>query len=101
MEWLQERTSEGRAYGLDAKPGPRIGRIKKGAACDKVLLVLLDNKTLEPREMWEVDDADVTKRLDVPGSKARERGSLGVSDFRRMARKIWPAPAAREPLRNE
>lgn len=42
---------KGRAYGEDAKPGQRLGRIKQGAACDKVLLVLLDNRTLDPREM--------------------------------------------------
>jgi hypothetical protein len=41
-----------RAYGKDAKPGQRLGRIKQGAACETVLLGLLDNATLEPREMW-------------------------------------------------
>src|SRR5262249_40709112 len=44
---------KGRAYGEDAKPSQRLGTIKKGAPCDGVLLVLLDNRTLEPREMWE------------------------------------------------
>jgi len=33
----------------------------------------------------------VVERLDRPGSKARERGALGVSEFKRLARKIWPA----------
>jgi hypothetical protein len=63
-----------------------------GAAGD-----LLDNKTLEPREMWEADYADVAKRLDVPGSRARDRGSLGVSEFKRLGRKIWPASTVQEP----
>jgi len=91
-EGQQRVQIKGRAYGLDAKPGQRIGRIKKGAGCDKVLLVLLDNRTLEPREMWEADYAVVAERLDVPGSKARECGSLGVSEFKRLGRKIWLAP---------
>ncbi|SEO80457.1 hypothetical protein SAMN02990966_02898 [Rhodospirillales bacterium URHD0017] len=92
-EGQQRVQIKGRAYGPDAKPGQRVGRIKKGAACDKVLLVLLDNKTLEPREMWEADYGHVANRLDVPGSKARERGSLGVGEFKRLGQKIWPAPA--------
>ena len=52
-EGRQRVQIKGRAYGKDAKPGQRLGRIKQGAACDTVLLVLLDNRTLEPREMWE------------------------------------------------
>jgi hypothetical protein len=60
--------------GEDAKPGQRIGTIKRGAPCDKVLLVVLDNRTLEPREMWEAPIAAVEERLAVPGSKARALG---------------------------
>ncbi|WP_189654667.1 hypothetical protein [Paracoccus mutanolyticus] len=29
--------------------------------------------------------------LSLPGSKARDRGSLGVSEFKRLAVKAWPA----------
>jgi hypothetical protein len=81
---------KGRAYGDDAKPGQRIGRIKRGAPCDAVLLVLLDNRTLEPREMWEASYADVEKCLARAGSKARERGALGVREFKRIACLVWP-----------
>lgn len=42
---------KGRACGEGVKRGQRLGTIKRSAACDKVLLVLLDNRTLEPREM--------------------------------------------------
>ena len=42
---------KGRAYGKDAKPGQRMSRIKIDAPCDIVLLVLLDNATLEPRSL--------------------------------------------------
>lgn len=85
---------KGRAYGEDAKPGQRLGTIKQGAACDTVLLVLLDNRTLEPREMWEAPYVAVAERLALPGSKARARGALGVSEFRRLAEKIWPSDPA-------
>ena len=81
---------KGRAYGEDAKPGQRLGTIKRGAPCDKVLLVLLDNRTLEPREMWEASYAAVEERLSVPGSRARARGALSVREFKRLARPIWP-----------
>jgi hypothetical protein len=42
---------KGRAFGDDAKPSQRLSRIKADAACDVVILVLLDNRTLDPREM--------------------------------------------------
>jgi len=81
---------KGRAYGEKDNPGQRMSRIKIDAACDAVLLVLLDNRTLEPREMWEAPFAAVAQRLGVPGSKARARGALGVAEFKRLARKVWP-----------
>lgn len=81
---------KGRAFGKDAKPGQRMSRIKLDACCDTVLLVLLDNATLEPREMWEASFAEVAKCLLLPGSKARERGALGVPAFKRIAHKVWP-----------
>ena len=84
---------KGRAYGDDAKPGQRISGIKIDAACDTVLLVLLDNATLDPREMWEAPFMAVAARLAVPGSRARERGALGVAEFKRLegARRVWPS----------
>ena len=81
---------KGRAYGEDAKPGQRMSRIKADAPCDTVLLVLLDNATLDPREIWEAPFASVAERLARPGSKARERGALGVAEFKRIARRVWP-----------
>ncbi len=81
---------KGRAYGADANPSQRISRIKLDAPCDTVLLVLLDNATLEPREMWEAPYAAVCACLSKPGSKARERGALGVPAFKKIARRVWP-----------
>jgi hypothetical protein len=82
---------KGRAYGEDAKPGQRISRIKMDAECDFVLLVILDNMTLDAREMWEAPFAAVKERLAL-GGKARERGALGVAEFKNLARRIWPEP---------
>lgn len=81
---------KGRAYGEDANPGQRMSRIKLDAACDTVLLVLLDNSTLEPRELWEAPYASICDLLKRPGSKARERGALGVREFKGVARRVWP-----------
>ena len=85
---------KGRAYGEDAKPGQRMSRIKLDSDCDTVLLVLLDNATLEAHEIWEAPFASVADALGQPGSKARERGALGVSKFKRIGRRIWPEPSA-------
>jgi hypothetical protein len=83
---------KGRAYGTKAKPGQRISRIKLDAPCDTVLLVLLDNATLEPREMWEAKYESVCDCLRRSGSKARERGALSVSAFKHLpnTRRVWP-----------
>jgi hypothetical protein len=81
---------KGRALGQKAKPGQRMSRIKLDADCDTVLLVLLDNATLDPIEMWEVPFAKVAEHLAVPGSKARERGSMGVAQFKRLGVRVWP-----------
>jgi hypothetical protein len=82
---------KGRAYGKNAKPGQRMSRIKLGAPCDTVLLVLLDNSTLEAREMWEAPYASVCECLSRPGSKARARGALSVSAFKSLAVRVWQA----------
>ena len=84
---------KGRAFGDNAKPGQRVGIIKRGAACDHVMLVLLDNRTLELREIWEAPMSAVEERLVVPGSKSRDRGALGVREFKKLAKQIWPKPA--------
>jgi hypothetical protein len=91
---LERIQIKGRAYGADAKLGQRMGALKRGADCDTVLLVLLDNLTLDPRELWEAPYADVIGLLDRPGSKARDRGALGVSTFKTIARRVWPEPAS-------
>jgi hypothetical protein len=82
---------KGRALDKASKRSQRIGSIKAGAACDKVIVVLLDNTTLEPVGMWEARYDDVVSHLKRPGSKARnERGSMSVSAFKKIAQPIWP-----------
>ncbi len=53
-----------------------------------------NNASLEPREIWEAPFNAVVERLIVPGSRSRDRGALGLSDFIRIARRIWPAEVA-------
>ena len=80
---------KGRAYGVPAKPGQRMGAIKNCSGCDFVLLVLMDNRTLEPREIWEAPISAVEARLAKPGSKSRARGVLGVAEFKALGQCIW------------
>jgi hypothetical protein len=62
---------KGRAHGKKTDSGQKMGRIKTDAPFDSALLVLLDNATLDPREMLEASFKAVIDRLAVPGSKAR------------------------------
>jgi hypothetical protein len=85
---------KGRAVdGLDRYRG-RCPSIKCGDQFDYVLTVLLDRRTLEVLEIWEASEAEVDARLKAPGSKARnERASMGLSQFRSIATKVWPKHA--------
>ncbi len=72
----------------------RTPSIRCDEGFETVLLVLLDRENLEPLEIFEADRLAVAARLSAPGSKARnERSSLGISQFRSIARRVWP-PAA-------
>jgi hypothetical protein len=82
---------KGRAFGKEASKSQRLSRIKLDAPCDTVLLVLLDNETLNAIEMWEAPYSAVTDLLRRPGSKARERGALGVPAFKAIAKRVWNA----------
>ncbi|WP_210191363.1 hypothetical protein [Mesorhizobium australicum] len=53
---------------------------------------MLDSSTLDPVEIWEAPFLAVIARLAEPGSISRnERGAMAVSDFKRLAMKVWPA----------
>lgn len=82
---------KGRASGPTSKTSQRLGTLKRDAACDVVLLVLLDNATLDLRQIWEASYPAVVTLLEREGSKSRERGALGVSEFKRVAVQVWPS----------
>ena len=67
----------------------RVPKIDIKSQFDYVILVLL-NEEFETFEIWEAPREAVIKRLIEPGSKARnERGSLEISQFKSIAKKIW------------
>jgi hypothetical protein len=68
---------------------PTVGSIDIGKEWDAVLLVLLDEH-FDALEIHEAARADVLKALAEPGSRARnERGALGVSKFKSIAKVRW------------
>lgn len=82
---------KGRCILPGAKPGQRIGRIDLSKDFDSVVLVLLD-EDFNATEIYEATREAVSKALLAPGSRSRnERGALGVSKFKVIGRRIWPA----------
>lgn len=82
---------------LDGKPPyqGRVSRIDLAKPFDSVALVLLDQR-YETLEIWEAPRAKVEARINAPGSRARnERGSLGISQFRSIAKRVWARPGSR------
>ncbi|MFN0046971.1 MAG: hypothetical protein ACKVOS_10940 [Sphingorhabdus sp.] len=81
---------KGRAVPWATRYVGRCPAIKCGDQFDIVLLILVDNQTMQPREIWEADEKDIVARLSVPGSRSRnERHSMGISQFKSIARLIW------------
>lgn len=73
-----------------SNPGQRLGRITFNHEWDSAMLVLLDEK-FDAIEIYEAKRSDVEKALRDPGSKARnERGQLAVSQFKSIAKLVWP-----------
>ena len=74
----------------DGKRWGRVPTIDISKEFDSVMLVLM-HRNYEVHEIWEAGRDAVIARLKAPGSKARnERGSMGVSQFKSIAEKIWP-----------
>jgi hypothetical protein len=85
---------KGRAVDANDRYRGRCPSIKCGDQFDYVITVLLDRRTLDPLEIWEASEASVQARLSAPGSKARnERNSMGLSQFKSIATKVWPVYA--------
>lgn len=75
-----------------SKRSQRVGSIGLSKDWDVVLLVLMDGN-FDTLEIHEAGREAIEKALSAPGSKARnERGSLAVSKFKSLGRKIWPKP---------
>ena len=81
---------KGRAISDKPKAGQRLGTIKRYAACDVVMLVLLSNETLEAVEIWEASMSDVLELLNETDANSRKRGSLAITTYKRKARRVWP-----------
>ena len=87
---------KGRAVDATRRYIGRVSKIKLEPKFDAVVLVLLDKSNFDTLEIWRAEYEDIKNRLIAPGSKSRnERGSLGISQFKTVAKKIWPgAPPA-------
>ena len=49
------------------------------------------NEVFETLEIWEAERSAVVEALTAPGSKARNRrGSLAVSKFKQIGKRVWP-----------
>ena len=84
---------KGRCVRSSFKQSQRVGALKSDDACDSVLLVLLDDN-FDAHEIFEATYDAVERRLDEPGSRARnDRRTLSVSQFKSIATRIWPAGA--------
>lgn len=81
---------KGRALNAGAISHHRISRIRPGAECDVVMLVILDRETLDPLGIWEAPYNKIEELLKKSNSKARARGSLSIGEFIKEANKVWP-----------
>lgn len=76
---------KGRRIPAGANSGQRVGRIDLEGEWDAVLLVLLD-ETFEATAIYEAGRPAITSAIQTPGSRARNRGQLGVGLFKALAR---------------
>lgn len=91
---LERFQIKGRAVSPNDRYRGRVPKIGLGGKFDTVLLVLLDKTTFEAIEIWKATRRKVEKRLTDPGSRARnERGQMSISQFKSIAKKVWPASA--------
>jgi hypothetical protein len=79
---------KGRCVLPNSKPGQRVGAIDIRKEFDAVLLVLLD-EYFDATSIYEADRAAVVAAVTTPGSKARERGALGVVKFKSIGTLRW------------
>jgi len=83
---------KGRVLLPNAKAGQRLSRISLKHEWDATIVVVLD-EDLEPIIIYEAERAAVEAALTAPGSKSRnDRGQLGLSKFKSIARVVWKSP---------
>lgn len=80
-----------RAVSTQQRYRGRCPSIKFDRPFETVVVVLLDKKTYEAIEIWEASRDAAFARLSAPGSRSRnERGSMGLSQFKSIATRVWP-----------
>jgi hypothetical protein len=79
---------KGRRIPAGASRGQRVGRINLEGEWDAVLLVLLDD-TFDATAIYEAGRPAITAAIQAPGSRARNRGQLGIGLFKRLGHIVW------------
>lgn len=79
---------KGRRLTEKSKSSQRLGKIRTDQKWDSVMYVEL-NARYEAVRIYEASRKSVVKALNVPGSKARARGALGVQKFKSIGSLIW------------
>jgi len=98
-DFVERFQVKGLAVSTDNRYRGRVPKINCNGAFEAVLLVLLDRSSFEAIEIWRAEREPVISRLTAPGSKARnERGSMGIRQFRSIARCVWPQQGGKPPL---
>ncbi|WP_312450014.1 hypothetical protein [Stutzerimonas nitrititolerans] len=83
---------KGRVIANPKKIVGRVGGIDLSQPFDVVQLVLLDSD-FNAFAIWEAERSAVESLITRPGSKARnERGSVGITQFKAIARLRWACP---------
>lgn len=92
---LERFQIKGRAVDPNDRYRGRCPAIECDGEFEHVLLVLLDRATYDTLEIWQAAKPDVIVRLEAPGSRSRnERKSMGITQFKSIAERIWPAMTA-------
>jgi hypothetical protein len=73
----------------------RMSRISVSKPCDTFMLAVLD-QNFDLHEIREAPFDKVVEELGRPSSKARARGQMAVSKFKKLAHRTWPRDPERE-----
>jgi hypothetical protein len=76
--------------------GQRMGAIKLDHEWDFVLLVVLNEK-FEPQAIYQAGRDAIKREIERPGSRARNRGALGIRKFQQIGQQVWPTSENASP----